>query len=521
MTHGIGIQNLAETQSMVAVVEQAGEKYRLSHLFHIVEASKDKLQEKLSALFQSESLDRYQVCMSHPTNDAILRKVLVPFNEPKQINQIIQYEAEQHIQSRPIEKLVVDYHLLQTTDQKSWLLVAALPIETLQEAISWIESCNIYPFMIELDIMGLFHTAQAIHDFSNKSVILLDIYQEFCNMLVLSCGQIVEARSVRMQVDSNLAEVVTDLRVTTALRNPLFIQEGVRRTEIMALGVKAKLFLKLIKEVRRTLFETQALDAIYLCGSHEVIEFLPPFLEKRLKLNIIPWDITPYFQIAEGIDRKLLPIAHSAIGLALKALQTTKGGFNFRKEQFAAKQSLEIIKKPLLAFLTLLILLFLLGGIQFHILRKERREEYNDLILQAEQVYGRVTSGETLDAIQYWGKIYETKIFLKNRLAESAQSIPQVPDAIPCWAGIAQKIAEVRNQHYFTIERLNISPGEVLLEGRTENDLCFDLLKAQLRKLPWIDHGEDGIRVTHSQLLENPQDPKLTRQYKLLIKVRE
>ncbi|MBI4850001.1 MAG: hypothetical protein HY808_15740, partial [Nitrospirae bacterium] len=379
MAKGVGIQ-LDKNQVGVAVVEDEGGKLVLSHLFYAENPKSEELQQSIRCYFHTSLLDRYSVVMSLPANQAILCRFTVPFTEPKQIDQILFYEAERHIQSRPIEELVVDYHILKVEAPNVRLLVAAVGKELLEETVSWIEGCEIYPFAMDLDLAGLFHLTKVTNAFASQGgIILLDIHSEICNMLVLSHGEIIEARAIRIKVDSSLDNEIKDMRMTTALRLPIFAHEGVRRTEFLTLGLKTKVFLQLIKEVRRTLFETQTLDAVYLCGEKELLEVLPVFLEKRLKVPVLAWDITSHITIASGVDTSSLPLTVSAIGLAIKALDKVEGGFNFRKESFACQKSLDILLKPLTAFLTLLFLLFFLGGIFFYLTVNDKARGYENL----------------------------------------------------------------------------------------------------------------------------------------------
>lgn len=260
---------------------------------------------------------------------------------------------------------------------------------------------------------------------------------------------------------------------------------------------------------------------IYVCGAQETIEFLPPFLEKRLKIPISPWDATTHIQIEEGVPRPLLPLATSAIGLAIKALDKANGGFNFHQGAFASKKGFDIIKKPLAIALTLLFLLFLLTAIHFYLGTKEKSQEYDELIRQAEQIYARVNPQGSLATGKQWEKIYEVREFLKQRLDESLETTPPIADAMPRWATIAKAITEARKQYYFTIEYLAIGPKEAILEGRTESDLCFDFLKAYLKQIPDIAQEDDSLRLVHSQLIEHPKNPKLPRHYKFWIKFKE
>lgn len=495
----IGIQ-IEDQHIIVAVLEQR-ERPILSHLFSI-KGESERLASQLSFLFRSHHFDPYRVIISHPTHHAIIRKISLPFIDPRQIDKVISFETEQHIQSRPIEELLVSYHILKIEDKNARLLVAALPIENIENSLSWIESCEIYPFAMDLDIMGLFYIAQ-LQNFAEQNVLILDIKTDVCNMLALSSGHIQDLRAIRIQIETS--EGAQD---STQSPNPL--QQGIGRTEFLTLGVKATLFLRLIKEIRRTVFD---FHSIYLCGDKDLLAYLPVFLGKRLKIPILPWDIS-HISIAENVDMEIVPLACPAIGLALKALDQAKGGYNFRQGIFASAKTSELIKKPLLLFVTLLFLFTLFLAIQFHILRREKSRLYLDLISHAEKIFASLKPQASLENVDTWDKISAIKDYVEQSLQQDSKPIPPISDAFLRWAGISEKIIQIRNQYYFTVDSLSIDQKEAILTGRTETSVCFDSFITHFQELPDVTYA----KVISCQEIE---DTNLTLQYKFLIKFRE
>jgi hypothetical protein len=243
-------------------------------------------------------------------------------------------------------------------------------------------------------------------------------------------------------------------------------------------------------------------------------------LSHELQTRVEVWESSPKITRETSIAPEELPNAWIPIGLALKALGRVSGGFNFRKGAFAYRQSFEILKVPLAIALTLIFLLSLLAGFYLHQSRQRQKAVYEKLVSQAEKADARVNPDAPLFAMKYWDRISAVQRRFQERLAESQDPIPQIPDAVRRWPSLWQELGEVRKHHYFTVEYFVIGCEEIVLEGRTQDDFVFDLLKSHLRKLCWVDTHEDSLRVIYSQRMAEPKNPSLLRHYKFWIKLR-
>lgn len=509
MPIGVGIE-LTLDGLVIAIVEQIHEKLVVKQMDFIPNSASSLLP---SLLKSSPLVSCPLIWLSLPAGKAILRKFRVPFTQPAQIEQIIQYETERYIASSPIEELIVDFHILNCEAESSRLLIAALRRDFLHQTLTKLEKMGIYPFGVELDNLALFHTWQAIQ--ANKSqgdFILLDVRHDFCNLLLVHSDLLQEARAIPIVSHSLMDGVFLDIAETTEL-NPELAQP----TKLLTLESKTRIFRHLLKEVRRTVLSTQTVEGVYICGESELIAELPEFMSKELTLPVFRFDISPYLEIAPYVQKTVIFASPVAIGLALKSLSLTHGGFNFRKESFVYKKSFAIVKRPLAITATLVFWLLLVLGVQAYLERKLQSKEYDELLTQVQTVYFRVNPGDSLEAIPYFARVKHVKEFLHARVEESLDRLPQIHDTLSRWAILFEQIAKVRSQYYFTLEHLVITQQEAILEGRTESDLFFDLLKKQLQPLPWVD----GMQVLSSKLEDTPKNPKLPRQYKVLLSLRE
>jgi Tfp pilus assembly PilM family ATPase len=455
--------------------------------------------------------------LSFPTHTAILRKFSVPFSEPAKITQIVHYESERYISVQPIEKLLVDFHILHHEVQSTRLLVAAIPKPVLAQTISTIESCAIFPFAIDLDIMGLFYTWQLIAGYSKKNLLLLYVQPDLCYTLLLSQGQILEVRTIRTHVASLMEGMLSDLNDTAELNLSTEEQSATLSSSNMPHKPQWE---RLLKELRRTLLGAPPLDSIYLSGDMVLTESLLAFISTELPIPVFLLDFSDKITMPEQKEPLNCSRLSIALRLSLKALGKTQGGFNFRKGEFIYKKSLDIVQRPLVITLTLLCILTLLAALYFHKIAQKKSQDYEQLRLLAQQVSSHGQPNLNLDHIPYWEQTYEVKESFKKLLEESQSQILQPDNTVLWWVSLFEVISQIRKSHYVTIERLSLGQQEVIFEGKAENDFFFDPLVKQLRNLPWIALDDNGIRV-YSQQIPEPKNLKLPRQYKIWIKVNQ
>jgi Tfp pilus assembly PilM family ATPase len=527
MDKGIGIQ-WEQGQFTIAVVERERDKLLLSTMLYAKTQSETEALEKIALLLLTQELSSYPIVLSMPARQAIFRKFSVPFTKQSQISQIIAYEMESHIQSLPIEELMVDYHILKVDTQSTQLLTAAIPKENLEKTINLVESYCIYPFMVDIDIMGLLFMVQSTDMLKNSpNLLLMDVHHHVCNLITISQGQLLDIRAIPIKSDEtetienpNVVDPSKPVANKALMRKTLFLREGFRQTEILKLGLKSKVYLRILKELRRTVLGSQSIDAIYLCGDKELLEALPVFLEKRLKIPVAPLNIASSMELIEELKKEDISYASIAIGLALKALDRVEGGFNFRQGSFAYRKTFDIVKNTLAFTLTLLFLAFLLPSLHLHKKISTQHKAYDKLVSITQKIYLRHNPEGTLDNAPYFDRIYTVQEFFTSQKEDHQDKLIELTDATRIWPMLFRSIAMVRKKYYFTLEHFSIGQSEVLLEGLTQSDLFLDDLKQALRKLPIIDPQEDAMRLSSSPLTTST-DHTLTRQYKISIQLRK
>ena len=519
---GIGLE-IREQELIAAIVTDDGGTLELTGLQRIHGKLTDpKTQAALARL--TRQIGGQELVVALPCQQATLRKFGVAFHDPAQISQIIDTATEQHLPAQNIDDLVIDFHILRRDHGHAKLLTAALPKVVLRQALTALEAGNLYPQGIELDLLGLYHTwqrtsAPILQDHAAGHCLVLEVRPEVCYLLFTQAGQLLEARAIPLAFRSVAAGMRADLQDTVEL--DLTAPDPVAPAPVsLTPQQQQQLSRRLTKELPRTLMNAPGLDSIYLCGEPQLVAILPDLLQTALQLPVTPWDFSQAFRLAPGLPADLIPHATVAVGLALKALGRTTGGFNFRKHEFAYTHAWTRLRRPLAITLTLLALLLIPLANYSRQALTPPTATYDQAVAVAREVYRRSHPTDTLPTLRGTEVIGYIKTALDEAIQSSQPTIPELPDTLMCWAALFEILTPVRRHYAFTIDHLILNTQDLLIEGRTESDLLLDALKLQLKKLAWLDLNAQSLQV-HTQLLAEPKNPKLPRMYRIQVKVRE
>ncbi len=440
-----------------------------------------------------------------PTGQAILRKFKVPFADPQKIAQIVYYESERYIHSRPIEELATAYCTLERQPESSRLLVAAAPKEVLRAHLQELERKGISPQAVTLDSLALLYAAQRSGQLDpSQNQALLYLREGWANLIVLVQGQLHELRAIRWVWPSTVGpgeplEETVELRPT-------------QTNEDAAVGLPEKKdWPKLARKIERTCLGVEV-HSLFLAG--ESPEGLPSFLQEHLALPIRSLDLSSL--LAPGLNQA--QVSPVAVGLALQALEAGDQGLNFRQGEFRYTRGFERCQKPLAWALTLLMLLLALLAEYCRYERKPLAAGYAHLLSQAEHIAAQYEVSQTPD--EYGSRLEEIRSRLGNL---QKPALPQIADVRYRFAALLAQIQQVRQQYLFTVEYLLLDQEEAAYSGRMEEKTyaaTLDLLVRKLRQLPDVLPGEEGTHLLYHKPLTEPKNKALSHEYKIQLRFR-
>lgn len=97
--------------------------------------------------------------LGHPCREAVLRTIEVPFRGEDNIRRVIKSEVENAIHSHAVDEMVVDFHTIEANDERTRVLVAAVPKPGLAAMLSALVAEGVEPEHVDLDTMALYRVA--------------------------------------------------------------------------------------------------------------------------------------------------------------------------------------------------------------------------------------------------------------------------------------------------------------------------------------------------------------------------
>ena len=509
MVCGIGIR-VDEDSLSLAVVELRPDKLVVHDYRQLARRATQPLGEILAEISQRYPDAYASAVLGIAASHCLVRKFNVRFTEQTQIAQIAHYEVEQYIHSHAIEDLITTYHILGQSQDKTRLLVVAVPKAVIASGLDLLTDYGCYPAVVDMDLMGMVHLAHRYASTGQHSRrLLLDIHARGFNLALLQEGKIRELRSTRLQLHSLFEGLAVDLDDTMELNLEASASQPVAAIE------RRQFYERLLRELQRTLLSKHQVDHIYLSGPKELVDDLGDYLHQALHLPVDWWYAiaADAIEFAQNITTAEQTAVATVVGLALRSLGAAAVCFDFRQEQFVYARAFDIIKQPLLSMLAMLALSLLIGAFYLQIQYREQAAQYDQLVQRAEKIYQRCYSDDSLRQVNYWRRIYR----LRERLTEGENQqthIPNLHNAFNYWQRLFHELAVARQRYLFTVDYLSINQREIIFAGKMDSDLVLDEITRLFSNKKWVDSRPNSLRPVLAQPISEPQNPKLSRRYR-------
>ncbi|WP_372369555.1 pilus assembly protein PilM [Candidatus Uabimicrobium sp. HlEnr_7] len=500
MQFGLGIE-LQNDRAFIAAISKKGSSLLLEYCNTIYFSDTHELKNELKKFFSNHRSWKHNVAISIPVKNTILRKFSVAFSGRQQIDQIIHYETENYIHSKEIEDLIVDYVILNQEPQKTKLSVAAVPIALISKQLQLIDECGVHPFIIDIDLFGLYYFLTTTKR-QQKNCILVHLRENTCNFLVVQDGRVHDVRKLNMAsswltTDNSSMGITTEINVEKIGSQSIDLQKYSQR---------------LIRELKKTFLTMNVVEGVYFCGDKHICSEICERTSTKLKVKCYRWQVSD--SIKSKINEDTSDVV-AATGLALRAIQQVEG-FNFRKQQFAYKNALNLLRMPL-AVLLFFVTLFI-TTISFYYSQQTNieRKSYENLQNNARKIYKRNLT--TKLKAKYWQEISKIKQKMQDQIVGPQYPLPY--DMVNIWNQVSEVADKIRRRHYLVIDRVFMNQNEINFYGRTNDDVCLDLFKLHLKNKSWIDPQDDALQVVESEKLERPKDSKLPQSYQYFIRLK-
>jgi len=294
----------------------------------------ESVAEAIRNLFSSHKIREQNVSISIGGYSVIVKKINVQTMTEEELQDTIQFEAEQYIPF-DIADVNLDFQILGETEnnpnQMSVLLVAAKK-DIVEDYITIVQMAGLNPCIIDVDAFALQNIAELSYDFGDESVALIDIGAGKTSLNILKSGASMFMRDVALgcsQINDKIASTAA-CSLEEAEELKLNSRQDKISPEVMT-EIIASVTMDWCAEIHRALDYFYSTDAetqikrIFLSGGGARIEAFRGLLAAETSTEVEV--INPFAKIQIGgkhLDagylEQIAPQAAICLGLAMRRI---------------------------------------------------------------------------------------------------------------------------------------------------------------------------------------------------------
>jgi type IV pilus assembly protein PilM len=296
--------------------------------------------EAVRNLVRMEKIKSKDVATAISGQSVIVKRIRVPRMTPKELNESIQWEAEQHIPFE-ISDVNIDFQVLPpfegeedrgaaTSNQMDVLLVAAKKTK-IQDYETLLSSAGLNPMVMDIDIFALENEFETTHGREQAIIALVDIGASTMNINILKHGLTMFQRDIAIGGNRYTASIQKKFSVNydqaEALKMGVGFTDSINQAHI--LPSLASVSEEIGEEIQRSFefFRTttsdEVIDKMVISGGCAKIRGLDRFLSHRLGVPVAVADPFRGIYYNEKLFdpeylRDMAPVATVSMGLALR-----------------------------------------------------------------------------------------------------------------------------------------------------------------------------------------------------------
>jgi type IV pilus assembly protein PilM len=288
--------------------------------------------DSISDVLSRHKIKTKSVATSVSGHSVIVKKIPLPAMTDEELEESIQWEAEQHIPF-DIADVSLDYQVLNASATSSMadVLLVAVKKDKILNHTNVITQAGKIPTVVDIDAFAVQNAFETNYDpVSNATVALLNIGASIMNILVAKGGTPLFTRDVSVGgnqfTDALQKEMNLSFEEAEQVKKGKLI-EGVQSESVSSLmqSVSEVLLLEIQKtfDFFRATTGGEQLQRVYVSGGCAKVEGFLDLLQARLGLPVEMLDPFKNIAIGKGIDLDLLdeisPSMVVAVGLALRS----------------------------------------------------------------------------------------------------------------------------------------------------------------------------------------------------------
>ncbi len=290
--------------------------------------------DALRKLFRELKISQREVALSISGNSVIIKKLNLPLMKAEELEEQIQWEAEQHIPF-DISEVELDYNILSenpAAGQMDVLLVAAKKDE-IQDLVEVVREARLKPLVVDIDAFAIQNVYELNYGYSVGEIIaLLNVGAEVTTINIVADGISQFTRDISNGGNMITEEIQKQLQVSYEEAEAYKAGGTIGSHEVVPRevdGIVGNVVDSLAGEIQRSLDFFMAtsnkgeVQKIYLTGGTANIAQLRASIERRAR---VPVELLDPFRRVNYDDRKFnremlraqAPQASICLGLALR-----------------------------------------------------------------------------------------------------------------------------------------------------------------------------------------------------------
>ncbi|MEW5975641.1 MAG: type IV pilus assembly protein PilM [Acidobacteriota bacterium] len=290
------------------------------------------VSDSISKIFSEQKIKTRNVATSVSGHSVIVKRISLPFMSDEELQESIQWEAEQHIPF-DITDVNLDYQVMSaassgnTTD----VLLVAVKKDKILNHTNVITQAGKAPLVVDIDAFAIQNAFETNYSSAaNATVALLNIGASIMNIVVTKGGMPLFTRDVsaggNQFTDILQKELNLSFEEAEVIKKGKSI-EGMDSTNVAALveSVSEVLLLEIQKtfDFFRATTVGEQIQRIYVSGGCANVQGLLDLLQQRLNLPVEMLDPFKSIPLGKGVDGEYLaemaPSMAVAVGLALRS----------------------------------------------------------------------------------------------------------------------------------------------------------------------------------------------------------
>lgn len=297
--------------------------------------SKLPVAEAIEEIFAEMNLKQTRVATSISGHSVIVKKVTLPFLADSELDESIQWEAEQYIPF-DISDVNIDYQVVRRSEdeQRIDVVLVAAKKDKITDYTSAVSMARKVPVVVDIDAFALQNIFEANYDLQPDTVYaLFNIGSNVMNASILSGNQFLFTRDISVGGNQYTESLQQELHLTgeeaEAYKRGIDVPPELKdRVASILDAVTENISLEIEKttDYFKTISDGKDISEIYLCGGASRTAGLRTYLSEKFKVPVEM--LNPFKKIrldnpsgrAEPIEETASEFA-VAVGLALRAAQ--------------------------------------------------------------------------------------------------------------------------------------------------------------------------------------------------------